>query len=731
MSWRSSKMRYNSQAALAFALVGAAAGVGGQEAPAARAEIVRLDVVVTDAKGAPVLDLTREDFAVLEDGKPQPVTSFEPARPRGLSTSAPTPPEPAAPVASADRPTGRQIVVVVDDLHLARDTVPPAKQALLRFVSEQISAEDEIAVVTTSSPGELQALTRNRTVVRDAIGRISSRESAMAAARGAQMTPAQAELILRGDQSALRLATRSLMDEPGSTLTAGSPRATVESTDGATPAGLDPGEKAAARESQREATAVLTGALRFSEMTLVTVDGVLRGLSSLPGRKLCLLVSDGFLVGKGTSEERTGLLRQVTDAATRSGAVVYALDARGLTPGGADASVSGPVMDPGLRERVAKLEKEESRETLQRLARDTGGLLVRETNDLGAGLGRMLADNEAFYLLAYEPANAKRDGRFRKIELRLPRHADFAVRTRAGYLAPDDRKPGKAPPRARLALPSLVAGPPALDAATLRTVLGAPVPPNGIPVLVTADYLDLPPEGPQAIVQARVDVAGLRWQQVDGRHKTDVEVLAGVYDANGNPVGLPFGRSFALDLTAPEYRQTREDGLRYAHRLPLSPGRYEIRVIVREPVLAPLGGASQSLEVPDLGTRTLTLSSLFVSTTSGAGAGEGEALRDAQLLRRFTRSDTLYFQIYVYNALPDEKDATDVVLQAQIRSGKDLIAASRPQAVTFQQKDGLPLPQGNGMSLESLAPGAYELRVVVADRKADATAYRSVAFTIE
>ena len=731
MSWRSSKMRYNSQAALAFALVGAAAGVGGQEAPAARAEIVRLDVVVTDAKGAPVLDLTREDFAVLEDGKPQPVTSFEPARPRGLSTSAPTPPEPAAPVASADRPTGRQIVVVVDDLHLARDTVPPAKQALLRFVSEQISAEDEIAVVTTSSPGELQALTRNRTVVRDAIGRISSRESAMAAARGAQMTPAQAELILRGDQSALRLATRSLMDEPGSTLTAGSPRATVESTDGATPAGLDPGEKAAARESQREATAVLTGALRFSEMTLVTVDGVLRGLSSLPGRKLCLLVSDGFLVGKGTSEERTGLLRQVTDAATRSGAVVYALDARGLTPGGADASVSGPVMDPGLRERVAKLEKEESRETLQRLARDTGGLLVRETNDLGAGLGRMLADNEAFYLLAYEPANAKRDGRFRKIELRLPRHADFAVRTRAGYLAPDDRKPGKAPPRARLALPSLVAGPPALDAATLRTVLGAPVPPNGIPVLVTADYLDLPPEGPQAIVQARVDVAGLRWQQVDGRHKTDVEVLAGVYDANGNPVGLPFGRSFALDLAAPEYRQTREDGLRYAHRLPLSPGRYEIRVIVREPVLAPLGGASQSLEVPDLGTRTLTLSSLFVSTTSGAGAGEGEALRDAQLLRRFTRSDTLYFQIYVYNALPDEKDATDVVLQAQIRSGKDLIAASRPQAVTFQQKDGLPLPQGNGMSLESLAPGAYELRVVVADRKADATAYRSVAFTIE
>ena len=64
---------------------------------------------------------------------------------------------------------------------------------------------------------------------------------------------------------------------------------------------------------------------------------------------------------------------------------------------------------------------EESRETLQRLADDTGGLLAGGTSELGAGLGRMLADNESFYLVAYEPTNTKRDGRFRKIELRLPR----------------------------------------------------------------------------------------------------------------------------------------------------------------------------------------------------------------------------------------------------------------------------------------------------------------------
>jgi VWFA-related protein len=704
--------------------------------PGVGTEIVRLDVLVTDASGNPVPNLTRGDFEVLEDGKPQHITNFLLVVRRQATSSEASAEEPPLLEAPSEAAAGpiRHIVIVVDDLHMTRASVEQAKAALRRFVGEQVAPDDKVALVATSSPAGLQPLTEDRAVLQQAIGRISSRDTVMSEARGSQMSAAQAELILRGDQDALRLATRLLMDEPGSTLTSSSPRATVEATDGATPAGLDPGEKAAAREAQREARGVLAGALRFSQISLITVDEVLRGLVALPGRKLCLLVSDGFLVGKGTSEEQTQLLRQVTDAATRSGAVIYALDAHGLTPTAADASVVGPVTDPGLRERVARLAREESRATLQRLTDDTGGILVTGANGTGAGLGRMLADNEAYYLIAYEPANTKRDGRYRKIELRLPRHPDLAVRTRRGYLAPDERKQGKAALRAGAALPPLVASRNALAETEVRAALSAPLPPNGIPVRVSADYLDLPPEGPQAIVQARVDLAGLSWRETDGRHRADIEVLGGFYDATGFPAGLPFGRRFELDLGDAEHRQVTREGLRYAHRLPLSPGRYELRVMAREAVLGPLGGTTQSIEVPDLGEKKLTLSSLFVSTSAdiGPGAGErGETLHDAQLLRRFKRSDPLYFQLYVYNAVADEKGATDVVLQAQIRAGGNAIAASKPQVVVFQRKNGVPLPQTNSTSLESLDPGSYELRVVVVDRKADATAFRSVSFSVE
>jgi VWFA-related protein len=691
-------------------------------------EVVRLDVLVSDASGAPVPSLSREDFQVLEDGKPQRIVEFLLAGRRRTAASD-TSSEARGPAPVDDV---RHIVIVIDDLHMARETIEPAKSALQTFLAEQVAPDDKVALVATSSSAGLHALTQDRAALRQAISRISWRDTGAAESGRLQVTPAQAELILRGDQSALRLAARLVMDEPGSILTSDSPRATVEARDGATPAGLDPQEKAAAREAEREARTVLAGALRYSQTTLATVDAVLRGLASLPGRKLCLLVSDGFLVGRGTSEEQTQALRQVADAGTRSGAVVYALDARGLAPAGADASVVGPAMDPGLRERVAKLTRDESRATLRRLAEDTGGLLV---TDAGDGLARMLSDNESYYLVAYEPTNSKHDGRFRKIELRLQGHPELVVRTRRGYLAPDDRERTRSTKLAATDLPSLVATRPTLTEPAVRAALSAPIPANGIPVQLVADYLDLPPDGPQAIVLARVEVTRLRWRETsEGRHRTEMEILGGFYDATGNPMGVPFGRSFELDLGDAEFRRAAEEGLRYAQRMPVSPGRYEVRVVAREPGKEPLGGVTQAFEVPDLAERTLTLSSLFVSAAAGAepGAGQGdEALHEAQLLRRFKRSGSLYFQLYVYNALVDESGATDVVLQAQIRAGAELIAASKPLPVAFQRKDGLPLPESNGMSLRDLTPGRYELRVVVVDRKADATAHRSVDFTVE
>jgi VWFA-related protein len=718
----------------------------GQEAgPGTRAEIVRLDAVVTDAQGRPVRDLKETDFEVLEDGEPQHVTNFlfvgpaEGPAAAGLARERPAgegaPPPPGA-------GPGRFVVIVVDDLHIAANNLEYVKPALRRFVAETVQPGDRVALIPVGSPGGVRQLSSDRTWLEGAIEGLKSRDAFVAPARGSQMTPAQAEMVLRGDPNALRLAARSIIAEPGSVYDGG-PRAAVEGQ-GAGSAGGAAGvaavteaakERAAEGEARRQAEGILSEAMRFSGATLHTIADVILSVAELPGRKICLVVSDGFLLGTGTRSDQTRAFRSVVDAATRSGTVVYALDSLGLALTGGDASVAGAAVPPGLQQRVDRASAHLFQETLSSLASDTGGFLVHGTNEPTPGLVRMLADNEAYYLMAYEPTNTKHDGHFRRIEVRVPGRSGLTVRTRAGYFAPDDRKQA-ARPGAPAPLPV------ALSATEARAALGETLPAKGIPVSLTVDYLDLPPAGPQAIVRARLEVAELPWREAEGRRRADVDVVGGVFDASGALTGPPFTRHVSLDLTPEEQERARQKGLELPpQRMLITPGPRDVRLVVLDAKRAPLGAASEKVDIPDLADGKLALSSVFLSssteasTTGGegvaAGAGAEETLHDAQARRRFKRGESLYFQVYVYNVAPDESGPSDVVLQAQIRSNGKLIAASKPQPVTLHQKDGVPLPQSNGMSLEGFDPGYYDLRVVVVDRRANATAFRDVDFTVE
>jgi hypothetical protein len=120
-----------------------------------------------------------------------------------------------------------------------------------------------------------------------------------------------------------------------------------------------------------------------------------------------------------------------------------------------------------------------------------------------------------------------------------------------------------------------------------------------------------------------------------------------------------------------------------------------------------------------------------VPKAGGPGGEAAEDIKDVQALRRFTTKDTLYFQVYVYNLNEEAGAAVDAVLQAQLRQGETLVAASSPQPVKVERKDGALLPQTNGMPLAGLPAGRYALKVVVADKRANATASRDIDFSVE
>ncbi len=213
-------------------------------------------------------------------------------------------------------------MLLVDDLHTAPSNLPQAQDAMRRFVREQIASDDRVAVVTTSgSGGVFQDFTGDAKALVRAIARLRSRYEPVEALGRPYLTEHQAELIDRGDVEALRVATEELLQ-------------------------IDDylGEELAKTQAYNQARRMVVEITQRSGRALAVIESVVRGLAPITGRKVVVLASDGFLIGLGALETSAYDVRRITDAATRSGVVLYALDTRGLVaePPGGDASFRGP-----------------------------------------------------------------------------------------------------------------------------------------------------------------------------------------------------------------------------------------------------------------------------------------------------------------------------------------------------------------------------------------------------
>jgi len=679
-------------------------------------EVVRIEVMVTEKRGRAREGLKREDFVVLEDGKPQEIVQFQAfARPQ---QGAPTESAPSA-AAPADVPEAllpaRYVVLVIDDIHLAFSSLVRVQKALARFITEDLGPEDQVALVTTSGAKALsQEFTADRAVLRQTLSRVTLQERLSGWSGVPYMSEYQAQLIEAGDPLALEAAVLEIMNA-----------SSFEDVGSA---------EALARQKAR---VLFSEAVYASRLTLETLESLARGLAGVSGRKALYLVSDGFLTGLGVASGSGFDMRRIADASTRAGVVIYALDTRGLIASPPAASASSLTRTPpstvGLIDAMQRRSEWAARDAMNSLAADTGGFMVENSNDLGDGLRQMLKDSDTYYVLAYAPSNTKRDGSFRKIEVRLPGVRGAKLRTRSGYLAPDDRHA------------SLAAAAPAEATARraeqrqaeMRTALNSLAPLRAIPVRLSADFVSVGSGVTQVVVSGLVGVETLPFVRLGDRYQATIEAVAVVQDEEGAVAAtLPTERT-VMDLGEAEYRQLlARGGLPYQRAVALPPGRYQVRLAVREDALGLLGSAWQRVEVPDLGPGRLTLSSLFLLKENEPAAVPPDSqaapdLRTAQALRHYRRGESLYAQIYAYNPKRDASGAANLVSQAEVLRGGVTLGTAAPEPIEQGVPQGPPLPHTTRIKLQRFEPGDYELRLTVTDRNANAMMARRVTFSID
>lgn len=718
-------------------------------------ELVQIDVAVTDKSGKLVRDLKREDFELYEDGKKQEITHFaigtsaqpakwlavEKEKPAGKSS-------PTAPPVEVQ--AGRYIVMAVDDFHIEPANLMNAKRTLQRFINSQMAPGDQVAIVTTSGNiGMFQQFTNERDVLERAINRLNVQNRTVTSSSDIpRISDYQAQLIDLGDYDALELAIQEIMrlESPAPPPPPGGGRGGAGGGLNASNSnmGTSPRERAML-QAQSKARMIVAQNANYTRATLDNLESVVRNLRNLQGRKVLVLLSDGFFLG-GKSASHIYDMRRITDAATRAGVVIYSIDARGLVavvPGG-DASEPSTidVANPGIRARIEMGAVQAKLDGLNALAADTGGILFHNSNDLNLGLQRVLDANEVYYVLAYEPLVSRRDGRFHKIEVKIADRPELKVRTRKGYFAPiekaekNDNLAEKNSDKRKEKSPEKIAQQEKLEKEKeIRGGLGSLFPLRGIPVEMAVDFLDVPDGGSGALLNIHVDASQLTLRQVNGIHQTALDMLVALFDEKGK-AAASYVERVSVNVRPERLETALKHGLSYRRLTRLKPGFYQARVAVREEDTARLGSASKWVEIPDTSKKQLTLSGVLLS----AGKQEQSDLQLAQnsytpqpstAIRRFKTGGAIDFMVFAYNAKV-EKNGVDLVIQSQVYAGSKLVYASPlAKMATPQNADLQRIPYAARISLGGFNPGPYELRLLLIDRLTKATTSRRVYFTVE
>jgi VWFA-related protein len=658
--------------------------------------LVQLDAVVIK-DGKHVTDLKAEDFEIFEDGRAQTITNFSyissvPAAAASPANIAATPPvknkknkngPPVLPAVVRPQDTRRTIAIVVDDLGLSLESMGPIKSQLRKFVDEQILPSDLVAIIRTGGEvGALQQFTTDKRLLYRAI-----------------------ERLRRNPCSRMGI---SVLPPVGS---------------GNNGTGL----------CSVESFHSTTQSLQF----------IVQGMRELPGRKSLVLLSDYMpsdTLDLSTLERllsRPGAflfsneaaLKRVAELAIRASVVIYAVDTRGLQVTGQTAadnfSAGGTgVLTVGTESIVSRSQAllsdrahqlQDGRAGSDLIARETGGFLVRGSNDFG--LQRVMRDQEGYYLIAYRPKGTSFDRRFHHIKARVKRPG-LTVRTREGFFGATDEqtRPVERTNRDKMNI-------------ALMSPFGA----VDIEVRLTALFANMPATGSLLRSLLYFQARDLTFtDEPDGWHQSTFNLSGIIFGDNGAVVNQ-VNETRTLRLQGKEYDRALRDGIVYQLDMPIkNPGAYQFRVAVRDAASSRIGTAGQFVEVPDLKS-ALALSGITVSsgvapdapkTNSASGtapSADSQTTADTPMAnpanRRFRQGSNLFFGYAIYKAqLDNVTHLPSLTAQAKIfHDGKLVYEGGLKPIDLAGQTDLERITSGGGLHLGILPPGEYILQIVVND----------------
>jgi VWFA-related protein len=551
----------------ALATVPAASQAPGQQSkpPASQdfkirveSELVLVNVIARDKEGKPVTDLKKTDFTILEDAKPQSISSFDfenldtiplaatpgPAQ-AGIEEKSQGPSKPLLTRKDAEEAlNNKRVIVLFFDLgSMNPDETQRAVDAAKKYVQKKMTAADMIAIVSLASSLRLdQDFTNDSRQLVRVLNRYTQAEG-----QGFDNGP-------NGDTDGI--------EETGNAYTPDETEYNQFNTD----------------------------------RKLQALQSISQVLSHFNQKKSVIYFASGVTQ---TGIENEIALRAAVNAAIKANVAIYTLDARGLEaqpPGGGaqTASLRGQALYSGSAVESALDSNFASQETLTTLSADTGGKAFLDSNDLGQVFDRVQRDTSAYYVLGYHSNNPLRDGRFRHIQVKVNRPG-LNLEFRKGYYAPKDFQHFTTEDKER----------------QMADELASDLPNTDVAVYMTASYFRL--DDRRFYVPAALVVPGSQIPFTKGgdKDRASLDIIGEVQDELKRPVSS-VRETVKLSLDAAQ--EVGRKNVQYSTGFILAAGKYRFKFVVRENQSGRLGSLETEFSVPDIKKAPLKMSSVVLAS---------------------------------------------------------------------------------------------------------------------
>ena len=464
-----------------------------------------------------------------------------------------------------------------------------------------------------------------------------------------------------------------------------------------------------------------------TDRELFALRAVAQSLEKITEKKSLLYFSGGI---SRDGIENQASLRAAINAAVRSNLAIYSVDTRGLqavSPLG-DASTgslrgtgafNGGALTNNMNANYA------TQEVMATLSSDTGGKAFFDSNDFAPAFAQVQHDSSAYYAIGFRSSNLLRDGRFRKLTIKLNR-ADVKLEYRPGYYAPADFKHSGKEDRER----------------ELEEQLASDLPATDMAVYLDALYFRL--DENRFFVPVSLIVPGSQIPFVKGgdKDKATLDIMGEVIDEAKRPIGQA---RETVKLNLDSAQQARQKNIQYTTSFNLPPGRYHLKFVVRENQTGQMGSFEADLTLPELQKAPLKMSSIVLSSMRQPSKKNTPLVRGGEeyvpnISHVFRQDQHLYLLYEIYSPAREKaaenrskasKSAINLLSSLELVQGAAKVYETplvQARSVNVEGRDAVAIELD--LPLSGLKPGSYICQLNVIDDAAGSFAFPRFAILV-